>query len=169
MMLDELRAQLEAARTRLPDLPVTVLHIGAERSVLARTPDQFAMVELGSATVAALYFEHAPPTAGELEAAIARVEDELHRAQALDGGGGQLFTTDPAIGHVARLAGLPQQPLVQLSREAVERTFDRLAAVAEGRPAAVEGLPADPAFAATLLILRECMHHLDFTAIAVQA
>jgi hypothetical protein len=37
-----------------------------------------------------------------------------------------------------------------------------------GRPPASEGLPAGGAFAATLLILRELMHHLKFAAITVR-
>ena len=36
-----------------------------------------------------------------------------------------------------------------------------MAAVAMGRPAAAEGLPDDPRFVATLLVVREIMHHLD--------
>jgi hypothetical protein len=49
----------------------------------------------------------------------------------------------------------------------VERVFNRLAAVAQGRPAAHEGLPEDPAFAARLLVLRELMHHMPFAAVTL--
>jgi hypothetical protein len=49
----------------------------------------------------------------------------------------------------------------------MERTFDRLAQVSLGRPASSEGLPASNSFSATLLILREFMHHLQFAGITV--
>jgi NADP-dependent 3-hydroxy acid dehydrogenase YdfG len=52
-----------------------------------------------------------------------------------------------------------------LSTEAMERVFDRLAAVVTGSSAARQGIPAGREFAATLLILREFMHHLRFTSI----
>lgn len=54
---------------------------------------------------------------------------------------------------------------MELSIDALERTFDRLTSVALGRPASQEGLPDDKPFAATLLILRELMHHLQFASI----
>jgi hypothetical protein len=51
----------------------------------------------------------------------------------------------------------------------VERTFEQLTAVAHGRPVASTGIPVDAAFAATLVILREFMHHLQFMSITVTA
>lgn len=56
---------------------------------------------------------------------------------------------------------------MQVSIEAMERSFDRLTSVALGRPASHEGIPSSNAFTATLLILREFMHHLQFTSITV--
>jgi len=47
--------------------------------------------------------------------------------------------------------------------------FDRCSGAVLGRPAASEGLPAGGAFAATLLILRELMHHLKVSPITVDA
>jgi hypothetical protein len=43
----------------------------------------------------------------------------------------------------------------------------RDAGPAEGRPAASGGVPAGSAYAATLLIQREFMHHLGFVAIGL--
>lgn len=37
-----------------------------------------------------------------------------------------------------------------------------------GPPAGMAGIPTDAGFAATLLILREFMHHLDFTSITIE-
>jgi hypothetical protein len=54
---------------------------------------------------------------------------------------------------------------IEMPLEVVERCFDRLAKVVQGSPAAYEGLPQDPTFAATLLILREFMHHRRFASV----
>ena len=43
--------------------------------------------------------------------------------------------------------------------ETVEQWFQRLAAASLGQPGAMQGLPAGREAAATLLVLREFMHH----------
>jgi len=68
---------------------------------------------------------------------------------------------------IATLAGIAQGPVRTLPVDAMEHLFHRFAAVSEGRPASQEGLPADAAFAATLLVLRELMHHLPFAALTL--
>ena len=95
------------------------------------------------------------------------VEDEVTRAREA-ASGSALHTMDGAIRRIALLAGVAESPEMALSLEAVEKTFDRLSGVVLGRPATSEGLPAGGAFAATLLILRELMHHLKFAAITVR-
>lgn len=42
----------------------------------------------------------------------------------------------------------------------------RLASAALGHPGAAAGLPDDLEFVAAALLLRECMHHLGFAALA---
>lgn len=95
------------------------------------------------------------------------VEDEVIRISPAVNKTSQLITTDGYIAEIADLAGLPTQAEIVMSLESVERMFDRLAAVMMGRPAASEGIPTDNEFAARLLILREFMHHLQFSAITV--
>lgn len=51
--------------------------------------------------------------------------------------------------------------------DAMERVFERLAAVAEGCPVVREGLPQGADFAAALPILREFMPHLGFGSVAL--
>lgn len=101
----------------------------------------------------------------KMEAAISAIEDELalvpkalHHAT--------VVSSSPSLRGVARAAGLDETATV-LSREAVERVFVRQSAVAQGRPAAYEGLPDDLAFVAGLLLVRELMHHLDIEAISL--
>nr|WP_315187398.1 hypothetical protein [uncultured Albidiferax sp.] len=146
--------------------PITVLHIGPESTAVAvgSGPQAQAALQLalGARKTAADWFHHNPPTPGELENAIQWVEDEVNRARALVAGHPALWTTDAWVSDVAQLAGVTG---TALSIDAVERLFDLLAALSQGRPAASAGIPNTPAFAATLLVLREFMHHLGFQEI----
>lgn len=92
----------------------------------------------------------------DIEDALARVPTRLHRAS--------ISSSDPYLRQIAHAAGLDDKATA-ISREAVEQVFGRLSAVALGRPAAFEGLPDTPQFAAALLLVRELMHHLDIRSI----
>ena len=157
---------------------MTVLHIGDEATGVAvgtlgggSHPPSTLALALGSQRTAREYFKHSPPSPLEMENAIATVEDEVMRARALflkDARESRLYTTDAAIREIAHLSGVSEGARMQLSLEAMERTFDRLAAIALGRPASADSLPASNTFAATLLILREFMHHLQFSSISIE-
>lgn len=152
---------------------ITLLHIGDESTTVATSDADDAVVTqqltVGAINTARTYFRHTPPTPDEMETAIMVVEDEVIRISPAVNRASQLLTTDPNVAEIARLAGLPLQSETRMSLESVERMFDRLAVVMMGRPAASEGIPADNEFAARLLILREFMHHLQFSAITVVA
>jgi hypothetical protein len=90
-------------------------------------------------------------------------------AQRILGGDAELFTADPSVREIALVAGQRTDSNVVQSIEQVERAFERLAAVSLGRPAAREGLPESNEFAATLLIVREFMHHLGYARMTVLA
>ena len=151
---------------------LTVLHIGERQTVLAtgtdREPAVVLALAIGSSKTAGDYFRQAPPAPIEMENAIMVVEDEVTRAREAVAGSA-LCTMDGAIRQIALIAGVAAAREMALSLEAVEQTFDRLSGVVLGRPAASAGLPAGGAFAATLLILRELMHHLKFSSITVIA
>ena len=167
---NEARQGDRTVRSALPPAArIGVLHIGARQTTVA-FGDGFAAertvtLTIGAQTIADGYFEHVPATALELENAIAIVEDEIARARPSLPGDLALHTADAPLCEIARLAGVTESATMILSRDAVEQTFERLAAVALGRPAARSGLPTGNEFAARLLILREFMHHLQFTAI----
>ena len=150
---------------------ITVLRIGTEQTGLAMgngvDPPSTGVLALGSNRTAREHFKHSPPSALELENAIVAVEDELARARRMIPDGSTLYTADAALREIATLSGAGDDYPVRLSLAALERTFDRLAAMALGRPASHEGLPTANAFAATLLILREFMHHLQFSSITL--
>lgn len=146
-----------------------VMHIGDECTGIAvgQGADVQATLTLamGSGRTARDFFRHTPPSPLELEHAIATVEDEVTRARTLVQRQPRLYTCDAGIRTIAALSGVTESDQMELSLEAMERSFDRLTSVSLGKPAAQMGLPADNGFAATLLVLREFMHHLGFVSI----
>jgi len=161
-----------------PGTVVTALHLGHERSLMATgqdpaSPSVVLELALGSAQTARDFFRKALPTPLELETAIAWVEDEVHAAHrrhhdwVADNVAVVTCSTDPSLHEVATVAGIAQGPTRVLPLDAMERLFNRLAAVAQGRPAVREGLPERADFAATVLVLRELMHHMPFAAVVL--
>jgi len=148
------------------------LHIGSEQTditVHQENGDVAALrLTLGSQLTSLGYFRHTPPTPDEMENAIMAVEDEIMRVRHDIPSNGKLTSTDNDIRAIARLAGVAENEEMRLSVDAVEHMFDRLALVISGRPASFEGIPDGNDFAATLLILREFMPHLQFGEIVVK-
>lgn len=147
--------------------PITVLNISAEETNVAlgnaSEPKIVLSLAIGSQKTTAAYFKHHPPTPAEVENAILAVEDEVMRARSIRTEDAALYTIDRAIREIAILAGAS----TTLDLEAVERIFQRWIAVINGSPASQPGIPNDAAFGATLLILREFMHHLKFASITL--
>lgn len=169
----EIRVGYAAIRHRVPvGMPAVVLHIGAGQMAIASgrgaEPDAITVLEIGSHRTSTEYFKHTPPTPIEFENAIMDVEDAVARIRTMVAAGSALFTADAAIGEIARMAGVTGQAEFILPLEAVESIFDRLAAITLGRPASQDKILASATFAATILILREFMHHLGFSSITVK-
>lgn len=114
---------------------------------------------LGSALLMEKWLRHAPPTTGELEAAIEAVEDLVMPVR------GQLprEETLSVHGDAAGLRELADMSGPAASLAELEELFNRAVAVASGRPASSEPVLARADVMASLLILRETMHHLDFS------
>lgn len=112
------------------------------------------------------YFRHSPPTPAELEYAIQDVEDSLHPAYGHISSG-SLGAPVSALHDLAVFLALPAGAAA-LPRDDIEAGFSRLAALSEGRPLNLDPLPPDTHFAATLLIIRELMHHLDFSDLRLE-
>jgi len=168
-----IRADYALLCSGLPDdEPITVLHIGAGETLVASGKGHQAettmALAIGAERTSTEFFRLSLPTPLELENAIMTVEDEIARARTIIVDGSTLLTHDTALRDIALIAGLPDQPVLTLPIELVEKTFDRLTAVSLGRPAAHEGLPGSAAFAATLLILREFMHHMKFASLTIR-
>jgi exopolyphosphatase/pppGpp-phosphohydrolase len=171
-MENDIQVQYKSARLGVSrGMPISLLQIGDEQTTVAfgtdEEPEDVLVLSIGSNRTAVDFFKHSPPTPCEMETAIMAVEDEVIRAGKLLTGRPTLITRDVSIRALALIAGVSDQPEMILSLEAVERTFDLLASLVLGRPASSAGIPTNPAFAATLLILREFMHHLQFDSIRI--
>lgn len=171
-MDNDIHAQYKVTRLGISTgIPIALLHIGKEQTDIAfgidAEPEDMLVLNIGSNRTAVDYFKHTPPTPGEMETAIMMVEDEVTRTGKLLTGHPKLFTMNTSIRELALIAGVSDQPVMILSIEAVERTFDLLASLTLGRPTSSAGIPTNTSFAATLLILREFMHHLQFESIYI--
>jgi hypothetical protein len=144
-------------------VPSALLHIGAQETRVGS-----AALLIGSARTAAAHFRHSPPSPFELENAIAAVEDEIARARVELPRSATVFTADAPIRDIALDCGVPSAPRMQLTREALEQAFQRLAAQSLRAAAPSPPDPAGNELAAVVLILRELMHHLDFPAIVIE-
>ncbi|KXS32552.1 MAG: Uncharacterized protein AWT59_1321 [Candidatus Gallionella acididurans] len=165
--------QYGAIRLGIPDgTPISVLHIGEQQTAVAAgmgvEPSAVFKLPVGSGKTAAEYFHHNPPTPGEFENAIVAVEDAVASARTIISGGTRLFTTDEAIRKIALNSGISDGSKLILTLDAMEQTFERLTMVSLGRNASQELISNGVTFAATLLILREFMHHLQFVSITVK-
>ncbi len=148
---------------------ITVLHIGPHASALAwggaGEPDGTLVLALGDAAIASACFGGRLASALAMEHAIQFVEDAVFPAHRHLPAGSELFSADAGVRTLAATAGLQGTGAVRLDLESLERVFGRLAAVAQGSPAAREGIAAEPRFAALVVILREFLHHAGFSAI----
>ena len=152
---------------------ITVLHIDDEYSFMVHGTDAFHpekiwAFDIGTVKTARDFFKQFPPTPGEVEGVIQVVEDEIMPLHKLLMPDSVLYSTDDRIQEIAQYALFEEnQHAVLLPRTSMERVFNRLAAIITGLPASQDVLPASTEFAATLLILREVMHHLGFAEISV--
>ena len=155
-----------------PGTPLVLLHLGAHDVVVilgkvgqGEAPEAVIGLPLGAQRVAQYFFRQSPPALEELDPAIQTVEDELNLLRLLIRPGVWLCSRDPALWALAPLIGLPDGEALTLEVADVERLFDRFSHVVFGRSWVREALPPHNRFAATLLVLREFMHHLPVGAL----
>jgi hypothetical protein len=156
----------------LAGTPVATLHFGGAQGAVASgrgVEPVVQVLDIGTRVLAATCLHHAPPTAAELEQAIERAEDAVMPARAALVPGATLYTADAGIRQVAIAAGIEAQPEMRLPIDALESAFNRLADRASGRPVAQDTLPDDSVFAATLVLLRECLHHWGLDGIVIRS
>jgi hypothetical protein len=163
-----------AIRQKAADIDVlTVLHMADEYSFIAQgrdtvKPEKLWVFDIGTEKTAGDFFKHNPPTPADVENAIQVVEDEVMPLHRLLISTSDLYTLDESVYEIAKLTAFTgSEQKIILSRPDMEQVFNRLAAIISGRPASQDILPTTNSFAATLLILREVMHHLGFMNITV--
>lgn len=129
--------------------------------------DSVAVLDIAPDKIANDFLSHDPPIPREMEAAIAAVEDELARARSSVPADSVLVAAGTPIGEL--LDGMPPLPgsAAPIDIAAVEAWYQRLAAISLGAARSRgEAVPA-PAGIATVIVLRECMHHLGFSNVTL--
>ncbi|HEY8010021.1 MAG TPA: hypothetical protein VIE67_03390 [Rudaea sp.] len=145
-----------------------VLHLGAERTALTHGgggDDDEVMLAPGWLIIGRKHLSRTPLHAIDIEQAIDTIEDALMQVPN-DVRGLALSGSDPVLRNIARIAGLNDEAST-LPRDVVEKTFERMVAIPLGRPSSQDPMPADMNFVASLLLLREIMHHLGFPSITL--
>lgn len=116
---------------------------------------------IGHATMETLFFKNGRLDAAHLERAIEWTEDRIQAARISVPEGVQLFSRDADVHALAQASGVTaSSPLLHV--DAVEQTFSRLVMQAMGQAAPQDALPSTPRFFATVVFVRELMHHLHF-------
>lgn len=137
-------------------LPSTLRwHQAGGRLHLGKPDRPVASLPLDAASIAQGFFHHDPPRPVELERAIDVIEDALMAIAPQVGSPDRFVSDDPVL---LRLPGARAGTTLDAAQ--VEALFQRLASASLGHPSAAAGLPAGREAAATLLLLRETMHHL---------
>ena len=152
-----------------PAMPIVLLHIGEDQTGVASgmgvEPDLLLVLDMGASRTSTQFFKRYPPSPLEIETAIMAVEDEVTRARAVALHHAPLYSADERVRQMTRIVGGADGLVPTLRIEQVENLFDQLAARSEGRLPSQVQIPDDPRFAATLVILREFMHHLHFDTV----
>jgi hypothetical protein len=151
----------------------TTLQLGTDSSTVLCTEDGRVVLQqdlpLGTVSLARQWMRHTPPTPLDIEHAIEQTEDVVMPLAS------KLVRTDllqlRGSGAVLILQGVGAKPDAELrwNLEEVEDLFNRIAMVSQGRPMGQEALPTEPEFYAAMVIVRECLHHLRFVGVVVQA
>ncbi len=148
---------------------ITALEFGDTVSAVAlggqSEPTRVLRLQLGPGALARRHLRGASPGEAAIEAAIAEAEERIMPLRPLVAADSLCVSRDPRIAWIADVLGLPREPWVDLRTDAVEEGFNRWVAIALGRPATQDTLPTAAEFAASLLVLREWLHHLGFAGI----
>jgi hypothetical protein len=143
--------------------PPTRLQLHARQTILAIGHSDPITLAVAPQGLAADFFRNEPPTPQELEKAIDAIEDALTSTRLTHAERGTLMTGSALVRAIPGL----QHEADSLTRDAVEELFQRLASASVGPRLLVIESPVSAEVAATVLLLRELMHHLGFAAVTV--
>ena len=151
----------------------TTFQLGADTSTVLCTEDGRIVLQqdlqLGTASLARQWMRHKPPTPLDIEHAIEQTEDVVMPLAAKLVRTEQLQLRGSGAALILQGVGAAPDAVLLWTLEQVEDIFNRIAMVSQGRPSGQEALPTAPEFYAALVILRECLHHLRFGEVVVQA
>ncbi len=153
---------------------ITLLLITEEFTIVAigkspLEPDNFWILPLGSEKTSKEFFKHTPPSPDEIEYAINFIEDNIVPLKKILPSNSELYSFSPVMQEIILQANkniLSQEKILPIKD--MEDIFSRLAIIISGRPYSTDTLPESTSFAASLLILREFMHHLGFQNIIIK-
>ena len=112
---------------------------------------------------------HSPPTLRDIEHAIEQTEDVLMPLAAKLARKEQLQLSGSGAALILQGVGSAPDAALHWNLDEMEDLFNRIAMVSQGRPSGQEALPTAPEFFAAMVIVRECLHHLRFGGVKVQA
>lgn len=166
-------ATYSRARGLVPThVPCVVLQLGAGASTWAwgsgPAPDETHALAIGIETLAQRYFRAASPTEAAVESAIEEVEDVVMPWHRVLPPQSALVACDAYVAELARWADMPAQNRMMLKTDLVEDMFNQWVDGALGGALNNFRLPISGTIPATLLVVREVLHHLSFDSILVQ-
>lgn len=145
------------------------LHIGKLSSDLRTDASGKGMsdvqLSIGWCNVLPGPLHNSPPKPVELEMAIQYVEDQVMPLARIIPKGSVLCVRCVEEGAPSLLPLTHAQSSYSIDN--IETKFSRLCAIAEGQPVGEDGLLIEQAAAASLLIVRELMHHNGLTQIVI--
>lgn len=151
----------------------TIFHLGTDRSSVQCTDDGHIVFQqdlpVGTASLARQWMRHTPPTPLDIENAIEVTEDVVMPLAAKLVRTEQLQLRGPGAALILQAVGAAPDAELRWGLDEVEDLFNRIAMVSQGRPSVQEALPTAPEFYAAMVILRECLHHLRFSGVMLQA
>jgi len=115
------------------------------------------------------FFPHGQLRPLHLERAIEWVEDHIQAAHSAWPEGAKLFTKEADLQALASVTGVSEGEQRVLHVDAVEQSFSRLVMQAMGKIPHQEALPYSARVFASVVFVRELMHHLHFPQIWVRS
>ncbi len=127
--------------------------------------DQGATFQIPLLKMSEQFFHQGSLTASALEHAIEWTEDHLQLAKFTKPDAASLLTNDPHVKRLYEAAGIKGVEGALLHVGAVEHIFSRLVMQANGQAPGQDALPSSGVFYASVVVVRELMHHLGFPVI----
>lgn len=123
-------------------------------------------LDLGWSNVLPGPLHTSPPRPIDLETAIQNIEEHVMPLSRIIPAGSSLQLACAGMDAPDLLSAMPIAANVY-SLDEFESVFGRLCAIAEGSPAGANNLLIEPATAASLLIIRELMHHARLQSVSL--